>query len=423
MNEHLKDPPTIEMDDERFVAVMPRPLAARFNAILELVATHGCDRYLVEFRYFVLPRKPADEILGPDAIVKITEAPAQGDVVLTPPTKLAVGEVRADRRIRAKVLSNQETDALIRKVTGVASSNEHPRQLIVVTHGAPARFVMFDTSEADESKVKLPVFSVRPESIEKQFLSLDCKIEMPVGVGDLPELTNLATTLDLSSNQTLVFHGLTSRTPTGAYESVLIAMKIVRMHSLPVDAEHRPDGKGESEEGHVNQRKKKRFVLFTDLDESMPVPEAAKPAEPRLVITYSVADLVRRIPNTEVIAAVATNAIAADQSLEPLHVVSSTAGAAAEVHLDFSSLVELIKASVEPESWDTGPGAATIAENRDVIGLVIRQTDVAHEAIAKLLSQLRKSQDSVQISCRLMKLASDSPIEGFGRTVFSAFAR
>jgi hypothetical protein len=134
-----------------------------------------------------------------------------------------------------------------------------------------------------------------------------------------------------------------------------------------------------------------------------------KPANPPVIMVYSVADLVRPITKTKV---TASDAGAAEISPEPFRAPASTKQDLAEAHLDFSSLVELIKASVEPESWDTGPGAATIAENRDVIGLVIRQSKEAHEAIAKLLSQLRKSQDGVLITCRLLKIATDAQLKG-----------
>jgi hypothetical protein len=106
---------------------------------------------------------------------------------------------------------------------------------------------------------------------------------------------------------------------------------------------------------------------------------AAKPAEQLIVLTYQIADL-----------------------LSPLRTT--------DAEMDSSSLVELIKTSIEPESWDAGRG--TIALDKESISLVIRQTKNAHEAIAKLLSQLRKSYDSVKISCGVIKLSNDSQLKG-----------
>jgi hypothetical protein len=78
--------------------------------------------------------------------------------------------------------------------------------------------------------------------------------------------------------------------------------------------------------------------------------------------------------------------------------------------IDFSSLVELIKTSIEPESW--GTGRASIGADQSTGCLVIKQTKQQHDGIARMLSQLRKSYDSVKISCRLMKLTADSQLTG-----------
>jgi beta-lactamase regulating signal transducer with metallopeptidase domain len=81
-----------------------------------------------------------------------------------------------------------------------------------------------------------------------------------------------------------------------------------------------------------------------------------------------------------------------------------------DAKMDFSPLVELIKTSIEPESWETGRG--TISPHLETISLVIRQTENGHDGIQKIVSQLRKSYDSVKISCRLMKLTADSHLKG-----------
>jgi beta-lactamase regulating signal transducer with metallopeptidase domain len=105
----------------------------------------------------------------------------------------------------------------------------------------------------------------------------------------------------------------------------------------------------------------------------------AKSYEQLIVLTYNVADLVVPVGGSD-------------------------------AKMDFSPLVELIKTSIEPESWETERG--TISPHLETISLVIRQTQDAHDAIATLLSQLRKSYDSVKISCRMMKLSNDSQLKG-----------
>lgn len=76
-------------------------------------------------------------------------------------------------------------------------------------------------------------------------------------------------------------------------------------------------------------------------------------------------------------------------------------------HADFAPLTELIKATVQPESW-ASPGKAIISIDKGSLSLVIRQTQAAHEEIAELLPQLRNAQDqTVSIHCRILKLTSE----------------
>jgi hypothetical protein len=81
---------------------------------------------------------------------------------------------------------------------------------------------------------------------------------------------------------------------------------------------------------------------------------------------------------------------------------------AASANVDFAPLTELIKATVQPETWDA-PGNATMAIERKTLSLVIRQTDTAHSEIADLLSRLRNDQDvNVRIRCQIVRLTKDS---------------
>ena len=105
----------------------------------------------------------------------------------------------------------------------------------------------------------------------------------------------------------------------------------------------------------------------------------AKPAEQLIILTYNIADLVTPLGTTD-------------------------------AEMDFSPLVELIKTSIEPESWENGSGV--IFADKKTISLVIRQTQTGHDGIAKILSQLRKSYDSVKVTCRLIKLTADSQLKG-----------
>ncbi len=75
--------------------------------------------------------------------------------------------------------------------------------------------------------------------------------------------------------------------------------------------------------------------------------------------------------------------------------------------VDFAPITELIKATVEPDSW--GAKGAQIAVVMDRSFLVIRQTSAAHTQIHELLLQLRNIQyPGIQISCLLLKLPEES---------------
>ncbi len=76
---------------------------------------------------------------------------------------------------------------------------------------------------------------------------------------------------------------------------------------------------------------------------------------------------------------------------------------------DFAPIMELIKATVEPESWREGQ--AVMVPDENTLSLVIRQTPEAHEQIAKLIAHLNDDLDQVAIRCRLMKLTSDQQLK------------
>lgn len=60
---------------------------------------------------------------------------------------------------------------------------------------------------------------------------------------------------------------------------------------------------------------------------------------------------------------------------------------------DFESLIDAITFTVQPTGWDTvgGPGSITSVEAAGITTLVVSQTYQVHEAIEKLLADLRKA--------------------------------
>jgi general secretion pathway protein D len=80
-------------------------------------------------------------------------------------------------------------------------------------------------------------------------------------------------------------------------------------------------------------------------------------------------------------------------------------GIGAGVAPDFDSLIELVTATVAPESWDEVGGPGSIAPHAGNLSLVISQTQEIHEQIADLLEQLRRLQDlQVTIEVRFITL-------------------
>ncbi len=82
---------------------------------------------------------------------------------------------------------------------------------------------------------------------------------------------------------------------------------------------------------------------------------------------------------------------------------------------DFDSLIDLITATVAPDTWEETTGGAGTIEPFDAnLSLVIRQTEEVHEEIVDLLGQLRRMQDlQVTIEVRFITL-NDNFFERIG---------
>ncbi|MGD9126639.1 MAG: general secretion pathway protein GspD [Planctomycetia bacterium] len=81
---------------------------------------------------------------------------------------------------------------------------------------------------------------------------------------------------------------------------------------------------------------------------------------------------------------------------------------------DFDGLIELIQATVDPETWSEVGGAGSISQFETNNVLVIRQTQEVHEKIQNLLEQLRRLQDlQVTIEVRFITL-NDNFFERIG---------
>jgi len=136
-----------------------------------------------------------------------------------------------------------------------------------------------------------------------------------------------------------------------------------------------------------------------------------------LMLVYPVADLVVPIPRTieanvtrrETSHEEATKEIpAAPPALavpQPVPLAATRETVRVDAPADIAPLVELIKASVEPESWESN---GIIVADTSSTALVIRQTQKAHDEIIGLVSKLRNASDqNVQIFGHFMQLTTD----------------
>ncbi|MCA9150393.1 MAG: hypothetical protein KDA92_13875, partial [Planctomycetales bacterium] len=81
---------------------------------------------------------------------------------------------------------------------------------------------------------------------------------------------------------------------------------------------------------------------------------------------------------------------------------------------DFDTLIDLITATIEPDSWDDVGGEGSIQGFPTNLSLVVSQTQEVHEQIADLLQQLRRLQDlQVTIEVRFITL-NDNFFERIG---------
>ncbi len=91
-----------------------------------------------------------------------------------------------------------------------------------------------------------------------------------------------------------------------------------------------------------------------------------------------------------------------------------TGRAGGAVQPDFDSLIDLIKSTVKPTSWDDVGGAGSISPFETNLSIVVSQTQEVHEEIADLLEQLRRLQDlQVTIEVRFITL-NDNFFERIG---------
>ncbi|QDT50515.1 Methicillin resistance mecR1 protein [Symmachiella dynata] len=108
------------------------------------------------------------------------------------------------------------------------------------------------------------------------------------------------------------------------------------------------------------------------------MPQAPEAESEITTVNYAVADLVVPVP--------------ARLNLDPQGTHRQTTNDNAGKP-DFAALIDLIKTTVRPDSWQEVGGAGTIQTFENTLSLVIRQSAEIHQGIAELLTQLRRLRD------------------------------
>lgn len=135
----------------------------------------------------------------------------------------------------------------------------------------------------------------------------------------------------------------------------------------------------------------------------------------RVPMAVNANDLAAASTNTSVLAQMSATGMLSSLGNQPQPSLGfGPGGMGGAAMADFDSLIELIKTTISPDSWDDTGGAGAIEPFPINLSLVISQTQDVHEQIADLLDQLRRLQDlQVTIEVRFITL-SDNFFERMG---------
>jgi hypothetical protein len=105
---------------------------------------------------------------------------------------------------------------------------------------------------------------------------------------------------------------------------------------------------------------------------------------------------------------VTVNYPVADLVLPGRSALPGDAGGKPDVQADFSSLMNRISTTIQPDSWEERTGPGSMMPYRTTLSLVIRQTEAVHDEIADLLGQLRGSGElAVRLEMVLLTAPAD----------------
>lgn len=116
--------------------------------------------------------------------------------------------------------------------------------------------------------------------------------------------------------------------------------------------------------------------------------------------------------NSSVLAQIGSANIPGAPVVGPGNMAAAAAGGGSQA--DFSTLMNLIQTTIEPDSWEENGGVGNMAPFPTNLSLVVTNTNDVHEKIVELLDQLRRLQDlQVTIEVRFITL-NDNFFERIG---------
>ena len=125
-------------------------------------------------------------------------------------------------------------------------------------------------------------------------------------------------------------------------------------------------------------------------------------------LTMASADLLPGQQNTSVLSQMPLDDLLPGASSLGNNPTITPGGQGGAAMADFDTLMQLIKDTIQPDSWDDLGGAGTITPFPGNLSLVVSATQQVHEEIRDLLDQLRKSQDlQVTIEVRMITLTDN----------------
>ncbi len=453
----IKKLSSFSIDDHRLIVVQSHAGHSKLQEHIDRIREFGFTQFQLTARYIMGPAKQIDSLMSSlklerpfntalkkQVISTSAKTPEESQPRLTTYQIGTSGIISREQARTIEELARSKADCFAVQCPQVSAFNG---QLATIHVGETKPFIV-GFKENDEPMIRTVVegltlrvtptvcdsglyrlqsvaclegaSQVHPVSVKRSVTETPRKIQVPTIT-----TKQIQTTVELQDEQALLQTGLTT-THEGKTQAVLVILEARPISPELADlaagsdsVHHEPSGVG--------------LELVSSARKEAPI-EIEQSSERLVLCSYPVADLV--IYRQAMIGAGSQSAKKNSdtaQTVPPAALALVPERPAAErqprpakesqqmqdvkaYHADFAPLMELIKATVQPESW-TSSGNGTISIDKGTLSLLIRQTQAAHEEIAELLPQLCSGDQTVRIHCRILKLTSEEDSKWLGELV------